>query len=293
MEVIGQLQWLRMVGRLPLPFCIALILLVAAPGPVSADVGPKPDMTVGIYYDGQPLPYESFTAAILSCESGGRPTPAFASWGMPEVPGLEQLDLSDPSGCRWGYPNVPVSVRAADDGGVRFSYMVPSRFRLAIYLPASGKTFLTPPADRHTLRAKFRVDLAADGTARIGPAAQPFWESDWRWDLACLALPLTLAIELFIVLLWARRWSLPARPLLRAGLWANVFSLPAIWFVILAASTLVGGPTAFVALVVLEVLVIPFEALFYRRSGKLPLGNALALAAVANLASFGFGAVVH
>mgnify|MGYP005847529983 CR=1 FL=1 len=283
---------LRLVVRLVLPLCAVLVPL-AAPGLASADVGPKPDVTVGIYFEGQQLPYGAFSAAILSCEPSAGLTPPYASWGMPAMPALAQLDLSDPSGCRWGYPNVPVSVRAAEEGGVRFSYMVPTRFRLAIHLPASGQTYLTPPVDRHTLRAKFRVDLAADGTARIEPAAQPFWESDWRFDLSLIALPITLAIELLIVLLWTRRLDLPARPALGAGLFANILSLPTVWLVVMAISTLMGGPAAFMALAAMEVLVIPFESLFYWRSGKVRLGSALALAAVANLASLGFGAIVH
>ncbi len=77
------------------------------------------------------------------------------------------------------------------------------------------------------------------------------------------------------------------------GALANVLSLPTVWLVVMIVSNFMGGPSGFVALVAMEVLVVPFEGMLYWRSGKLRLGNALALAAVANLASFTFGAVVH
>ncbi|MHB1416243.1 MAG: hypothetical protein ACYC1C_13425 [Chloroflexota bacterium] len=283
----------RLIVRLVVLMGAALAVLLATPLPASADVGPKPDITVAISHEGQPLAYDSFRAAVLSCEDGDRLTLRYADWGMPAVPGLERLDLSDPSGCRWGYPGVPVSAREADGGGVRFSYMVPSRFRLAVYLPMSGQTFLTPPVDRRTLRATFQVDLGADGTATIASGPQPFWETDWRWDLSLVALPLTLGIELLVVLLWTWRLALPARPLVKVSALANVLSLPTVWLVVMIVSNFMGGSSAFVALVAMEVLVVPFEGLLYWRTRKLRLGNALALAAVANLASFTFGAVVH
>ncbi|MHB1415710.1 MAG: hypothetical protein ACYC1C_10685 [Chloroflexota bacterium] len=287
-------RWPVSVARLLIPLCAALLLLVGTTKPAAADVGPKPEVVVGVYFGGQSLPYTQYSAAILSCATGEAGlAPPDPSWGMPAVQGLESLDLSDPSGCRWGYPPTPVSAGEAADGGARFSYMVPSHFRLAVYVPASGQTFLTPPVDRDTLRARFTVDLASDGTATISPAPQPVWESDWRWDLACLALPLTLIVELAIVLLWARRSALPARPLFITGLIANVLTLPLVWLVVLGASYLLGGPAAFVALAFLEVLAVFFEGSFYWKGGKLRLGNALALSMVANLASFTLGALVH
>ncbi|MDA8216485.1 MAG: hypothetical protein M0Z94_02580 [Dehalococcoidales bacterium] len=288
------MRWPVRVGRLLAPLCAALLLLGGTVQPAAADVGPKPEVVVGVYYGGQSLPYTQYGAAILSCATGearlAHPDP---SWGMSAVPGLENLDLSDPSGCRWGYPLAPVSSGPTEDGKVRFSYMVPSRFRLAVYVPASGQTFLTAPVDRDTLRARFRVDLASDGTATISPTPQPVWESDWRWELACLALPLTLIVELAIVLLWARRSALPARPLFITGLIANLLTLPLVWLVVLGVSYLLGGPAAFVALAFLEVLAVFFEGSLYWKGGKLRLGNALALSMVANLASFSFGALVH
>lgn len=107
------------------------------------------------------------------------------------------------------------------------------------------------------------------------------------------ALGLTLAIELAVVAVFAvglRFWPRPAWP--RAfliGAAASLLSHPWAWWA--NTSALVALPFAERALVI-EAVVVAFEAILYALAGGLPWWRAAVVALVANATSFAIGLLI-
>ena len=105
-------HWARLAALLA---CFALILVLPlgpAARPAAADVGPKPQVTVHVTYEGRPVPDSAFQARMLACLPPG----AAPYRDGPSLPGLDQLDLTDPAGCRWQAPSAPVWGGDCTDG---------------------------------------------------------------------------------------------------------------------------------------------------------------------------------
>jgi hypothetical protein len=266
--------------------------LAFLPTPAMADAGPKPEMWVYVTYEGKALPDGKFTSRLLTCQAPGT-EPAWRGGSQPQVPGIDQLGLTGPDGCLWKDPDMLVWGGEGENGRAHFTYMLPSRFRVAIYVPSLDRTFVTPEAERSGMRSRFSINLAADGTARIDPARLPFWESDWTIEGMCLALPLTLVIELGIVWFWSRISRGSWRRLLLICLAVNVVTLPVLWLLTGTMSFFAGGTVALITLAVLEVATFAFESALYWKPGNLRVFSAIALAAVANLSSFLVGLLIH
>jgi hypothetical protein len=107
------------------------------------------------------------------------------------------------------------------------------------------------------------------------------------------ALALTLAIELAVVAAFAmllRFWPRSAWPrAFMVAAAASLLSHPWAWW--MNTSALVMLPF-FERAVVIELAVVAAETMLYALVGGLPLWRALAVAAVANAASFGLGLVI-
>ncbi len=266
---------------------LALLLLALVPTrPAAADAGPKPRLAVHVTYEGRPIE-GPFQARMLTCAPPG----AEPYIDGPRLPGLDRLDLTDPSGCRWQEPSARVWGGECADGECEFGYMLPERFRLAIYLPGEGRLYVTDVAERQGLYDRFEADLSPDGTGHL--RRDSAMARNWTLRGMALALFLTLVLEAVIVLLYAWWRRLPRRRLLGVSLVANALTLPTVWLLAGLAAA-IGGPGAGVgALVALEVVAWLAEGALYAGWAKLALGAAFLLSLVANAASVGLGLLVY
>jgi hypothetical protein len=272
----------------PLAVLLGLTALLAVVGqPVAADMGPKPHMDIHVTYEGGPVPDAAFQARVLTCAAGDEVP---YQKGQP-LPGLEQVELQDPAGCRWQEPDYPVWGGDCTDGRCWFSYRLPPRFRLAVYLPSQDRLFVTDAAERRGIYDSFVADLSPDGTGRLRPATG--LARAWTVQGIAAALPLTLAVETAAILLFAQRRRQPCRRLLLTGLVANLLTLPGVWAVAGLAAMLGGPQAGLVALGLLELGAWEVEGAAYATFGRLSLGAALLLSVIANAASLGLGLLVH
>ena len=168
--------------------------------------------------------------------------------------------------------------------------MLPDRFRLAVYLPGQSRLFVTDAVERQGLYDTFQVDLTADGAGRLRRTSSVRY---WTLGGVAVALPLTLAIEAAVILLYTRLRRLPLRPLLTAGLVVNALTLPGVWIFSGLTAAIVGPGAGVTALAVTEVIAWAGEGAVYASWGRLGLGAAFLLSLIANAASFGLGLFVH
>lgn len=270
-----------------LPLVLVVAALLAYPLDAAADMGPKPQVTVRVAYQGQPVPDPQFTATLLACvEPGSRP---FRQ--VTPVPGRPVL--SDPSGCVWQEPSAPVWGGDCLNGECQFTYMLPERFRLAITLPSQGREYLTDVGEREELVSYFSADLAPDGTGHLERLTTPVLERDWSLGGVGLAVGVTLVAELALAFAYATIVKRPRRRLLLTCLFANLITVPCVWLLAGVFYVFAGATLGFVGLAIGEAGAWLAEGLAYKVWGRLSIGGALLLSLAANAASFGVGLLVH
>ena len=272
---------LRALGAL-----LAICLLL--PSVCLADIGPKPSMTVRLLRNGQPFAAAGIQVRLLACQEG-----TSESWDPEQaLPALDRVDLSDPSGCTWQIPSYPVFTSYAE-GNASFSYMLPERFRVAIYDPAADRLWLSNAAERQGMRTSFRLDLLDDGTAVLYPQKQNILQKSWDLGRMLVALLISLVLEVMLVVsyvLWQRRrWQ----PFVLAAFVGNLISLPVVWLLAGFAYLLIGPAAGVVLLAIGEVLAVFFEAFVYYLICKERFGRVLLLSLAANVLSFTVGLLLH
>jgi hypothetical protein len=271
---------------------LALLLLLCALAvplcPVRADAGPKPSLTLRLYLDGQPLNTADAQVRLLSCLSRDE-TP----YGSDKpLPGLDRLDLGDPSGCLWRDPGA--MVRGGCSNGVcSFSGMLPQRFRAAVYLPAQDRLYVTGAALRQAMHERFAAELQVDGTAVLRADPLPLVGRNWSLPGMGVALLLTLVVELLAIVIYTRLTQRPLRRLLVVGLIANLVTLPGVWLMAGFGYLLLGVEAGLIVLAMAEGLAWLVEAAVYTVAGRISFGQALLLSLAANLASLILGLFVH
>ncbi|MHB1355688.1 MAG: hypothetical protein ACYCZF_06895 [Anaerolineae bacterium] len=267
---------------------VLLLVSLLLPSVCLADMGPKPSMTVRLLRSGQPFSAVGIQLRLLACQEG-----ASEPWNPDQaLPALNRVDLTDPSGCTWQIPSYPV-FSSYTEGTASFSYMLPDRFRVAVYDPAADRLWLSNAADRQGMHTSFQLDLRDDGTAVLVSQQQNILQKSWDIGRMLAALLISLVLELALVVgyvLWQRRrWQ----PYLLAGLIGNIISLPLVWLLAGIAYLLGGSATGLVAMAIGEVLAVFFEALLYCLICKERYGRMLLLSLAANVLSFAVGLLLH
>ncbi len=278
-----------MVRRTVLVVLMAFFGLLLPLSAASADVGPKPTLTLRILREGVPVSDPQMRVRLFACTDPGN---RWSGQGEP-IPGLERFDLSDPSGCVWREAGPGVYGGACSDGECSFSGFLPERFRVAAYLPGEGRTYLTDAAERRAMHERYAVTLAADGTGALRSNPLPIIGRNWSLGGMVVALALTLAVELLVIAGYTRLAHIAARRLLIVGLIANGLSLPCVWLLSGMGYVMAGVEAGLTALVVAEGLAWLVETVIYIVAGRLSLGRALVLSLAANAASVIVGMVVH
>lgn len=265
-----------------------LVICLLVPSVCLADVGPKPSMTVRLLRSGQPFSPTGIQVRLLVCQEEPS-TP----WNSDQaLPILDRVDLADPSGCTWQVPSYPVFT-SYNAGAASFSYMLPDRFRVAIYDPAADRLWLSNAGERQGMHTSFQLDLLDDGTAVLYSEQQNILQKSWELGRILAALTASLVLEVALVvgyILWRRRrWQ----PFIVAAVIGNLVSLPIVWL-LAGFAYFIGGPGAGLVLLALgEVLAVFFEALLYSLICKERFGWMLLLSLAANVLSFTVGLLLH
>jgi len=202
---------------------------------------------------------------------------------------LMQLIPDEEKGCYWAVAPMAWGGEC-ENAHCRFSYALPSKFKLAVYLPSEEEVYLSQEISRENFRSTFEADLISGGNINIVETT-PFLKGDFVRNLIPFgfALFITLILELFVayIFLLIIRFS---KQVLIHVLIANVITLPIVWFVFPLLKI-----EFFMILILAEIFALAFEAyfLYWRNKGKLPLGKSFLLSILMNLASLFVGWFIY
>ena len=270
-------------------FFLLISLIIAIPG-IHADLGPKPTVNIAVTYLGQAVPDNQFVAQMLECGSGGESLQAqgfVACIANPEIcKAFDALNFSDAT-CHWRRAFFAWGGNCKD-GLCTFSYFPPETFRIAVYLPSQHALYVSNVASRDTskLNSEFSLDLQQDGSG-ILRRKLVFWDLG-RFVSFIPAFILTVIIELIVALIYLGVRKLPKNILLTI-FFANLISLPIVWFVISIIPFNVGY-----FILVSEMFAVVFEAwfVFWKHPDHFTFKQALGMSVLTNGASFILGNII-
>jgi len=272
-----------------------LVVLLFLPF-VHADMGPKPNVDITIYYDNT-LVEGSFNAVMLQCAAPGSGS-AYNMRGCDSVinPGsecqLQSLNISD-NECYWAVAPLAWGGQC-ENGKCNFHYFPPNRFRLGIFIPMLNNTFITNAIDRNNFNSLYEVKINSNGDARIRETTFIFNADIVRSFIQ--AFLITVVLELIVALIFTKihRWP---NKFLWYVLLANAISLPIVWFIIpLLKINVVSSLLSFIIVAALyEAFAFIFEAYFLYWTNKefLDLKNAFKLSVAMNVVSLILGGIAY
>ncbi len=271
--------------RRSLPFsAMALMVLVFAASTAVADaIVPKLSDSVVVTdtYEGKPLEEPGAVAALLSLASEEQDP---INMAVP-VPQLDTLKLVDPSGKVWTYAGYLWGGKN-ENGKFRFKGFQPvggkpDQVRVAVYLPSQDKAFLTDISATRPYLDRMTADLHADGTGTL--------RLDWPSVLQHLpflqSFGITLVVELLIVFIYCRRKKLPLFRNIGIGIWANVWTLPVVWFLVIGLQVTLATANEIVLFIGIEAMAALIEGVMYALLGKMGWKSGMFVAFMANAAS--------
>ncbi len=252
-----------------------------------ADVGPKPSVDVAVRRNGVPVADETFYAQMLTCKPPEQRATTECGFKDPVCSRFIALELPEPAeGCTWRLQGPPmVWGGTCQAGQCNFTYFLPERFRLAVYLPAADRLFVSNPVTRTGLRSSYRLDLAEDGVASLIETTALLRRS--HLGGALIALLLSLLIELPLALGFVRLTHSPRRALRGVAI-GNLLTVPALWLIVAA----VPGGAFLLTLALAEVGAVIVEGgiIAGLTRGNMKPALAFAMSLVLNCFSFLLGA---
>ena len=264
-------------------WCIAIVLS-CLPMNASADLGPKPKVDIDIVYNRQKIQDAHFYAKMLECDEKERMQETM-EYGQDSVAQLRISSYDAAAGCYW-QPAPLAWGGQCSDSHCNFGYFPPREFKLAIYIPSLEKTFTTNKITRENFSSRYQVDLFADGIAKITETT-PLWASIHIPEFA-KALIITTILELLVTWIFVAVRKLPRKRILVSVLFANLLSLPVVWFLfpLIDASEMV-------VMVIFELFAVIFEAYFIHHFCKqiIFFRQTLLLSSLNNLISVVLGIV--
>ncbi len=190
---------------------IIFFLLATAiflPGFVLADAPPPPPFTVHYTYEGQNVTDKNFSSVSLACVD---PNSGYAL--NTEIAPQLNINQPDASGkCSW----VPVAKGYCQpDSSCIFSNFLLGEFKLAVYIPSLGKTFVSNIIKREYLGhygsqtpREYYVDLSKDSSVKVNGVLMtdyvvnsPSVPSNFL-ALVILALVATIILEAIVLLVF-------------------------------------------------------------------------------------------
>ena len=271
-------------------FLMCLVLLMALPITVSADMGPKP--SVRIEFTG--IVGETFYGTLLSLRDSTGPASAWN--GNPSYaeyqPGDEGYDI-------WlkfveyedtdGYYFLQRWWACSESNQLNWTYYPPSTFKILLYFPVTDTFYVSPVYERYAFDSYFTVDLSDYDTDQI-LASKSY---DFSGELISLTarIVFTIALELGIALLFGYR----EKKVLAFLAVINIITQVTLNVALNIINYNSGALTFTFSYVLFEILVFAIEAVAYvvllrKFSGKeQKKGRAVGYAFIANVASFALG----
>ncbi len=206
---------------------LTIFLFSLAPGLVPADIGPSPSVDIYVTVNGQSVPDTTFKAKMLTCQTG-----ASQLWDNdPSQLNINEYDSLNK--CYWR-PAKLVLGGDCQNGKCHFSYRLPSKFRLAVYLPSKGRVFLSDEVTRENFRSVFEANVLLDGTIEIQEMSQErsLFIQIISAKTFFIAMVLTLILELIVAFIYGSiTLARTSKKLLSSVSVANIISLPIVWFI--------------------------------------------------------------
>ena len=239
-------------------FAVPLLLMAVlnfSVSPVQADTGPKPGMDFEFDFDGDPL--QIISGQQLECQD---------ELGTDCQP-LEELGPQ-------GFSCTPIGCSSLAYGYAPYHKLVVE------FSDRSRESNVFPTAGFNSI---YKVAVGADSlqVKAAGSNPNPF--------VACVSMPISLAVELVVAAIYLLIFHLPKR-WLGWVLLVNLLTLPLVWF----AFPLLGLPALWIT-ILSEAFVFLVEALLLKlfSGGRLSWTHALALSLVMNAASYGVGLFIN
>lgn len=261
---------------------LAILLLSIVPNLVYADLGPKPSVDIQVTLNGQKISDASFNAKMLSCQKEESQFPT-----SDLIPQLNISEYDSENNCNWR-PAALAWGGNCQNSNCHFSYLLPSEFRLAVYLPSQDKVYLSAKVTRENFRSIFAANLLSDGNINIQETT-PYIQSKSAKTIRTffIALFLTLILELLVALIYVSNTKISKKVLISV-LVANMISLPIVWFVF---------PLLKIILLIIllgEIFAFVFESYFIHLLNKeiISLKKSFVLSILMNLASLVIGGFI-
>ena len=272
------------VRRISLLTIILAILVIASP--LLGDTGPHATVRIRVFYDGQPLSGNIY-ARMLERSDNSESRDVFQ-----DTSGIRHVDSSlavivydSTHACFWK-PARLVSGGMGENGKLYFDYYPPSIFKIAIFVPRLQKVLLSDEIERRHFHSEYQLDISSDGSARITDVTPFFNAHDIITFL--LALLITVILELLVAAIFCSIKKIPKQRVLQLVLFANLISLPIVWFVFpILVDTLV-------VILFAEVFAVVVEAYFVHALAKtaISLAQSFPLSVIMNLVSFVCGGII-
>ncbi|PIZ93138.1 hypothetical protein COX84_06120, partial [Candidatus Micrarchaeota archaeon CG_4_10_14_0_2_um_filter_49_7] len=188
--------------------------------------------------------------------------------------------------CYWHPAQLALGGKCADSR-CNFNYFMPTDFRLAVFLPSTGRLYLSNELTRTEFDSYFQVELNKDGSAGISETRPGSILKNIIYFLPALAI--TVVLELLAAFAYLAFSKLDKRILVSVFL-ANIVSLPIVWFVFPLIS-----PELIIIIIPAELFAFLFESavIYALNHDKLGLKQALLLSLIANAISFVIGGVIY
>lgn len=277
--------------------CAVILLLALLAFPVSADMGPKPSVTVN--FDG--ISGRVCYATLLSTREHDGP---HSVWdGIEEngrndrnYPGELEYDIwkafVDYHECT-GYYFLQRAWRVDETKSFTWGYMPPDTFRILLYFPETDEFAVSGTYERYAFHADYTVDMRdyAIGSGTLPKAVRSY--SYTNEILSLLArIVMTIAVEFAVALLFRYR----SRRQMKIVLVTNVIT-QIVLNVFLNVVNYTSGYLAFILMYInAEIIVFIIEAVIYATilpepaEGEKPKrGKAVLYALIANAVSFALG----
>lgn len=268
---------------------LALLLFAYIPGPprVSADMGPKPSVTVSI----QGLEGRTCYATLLSQRESTGPASAYDGENARYAQGDEgyeiwraMADFQDAD----GFYFLQEFWDCTGTDSFRWGYYPPSVFKILLYFPVEDTFVVSGVCERYAFDSYFTMEL--NGEAAMGEPPLVEKSYDYTWEIVSLLvrIVLTIFLELLVALLFG--WREKRQLLLLAGV--NTATQALLNILLNLANYAQGWMMFLFCYVLLELVVFAVEAVVFSAflprvsRGPVKKGKAVWYAFAANALSF-------
>lgn len=272
-----------------------LVLMILIPTIVKADIGPKPVMDIYVKQAGEPLKDNQFYAQLLACDNEAA---VEIEWHYTHPP-VAKLLIKEYDAARdcWWYTDRLAWGGKCTEGKCTFTYMVPSPFKLAVYLPSEDKVYLSGATSRKGTGMDTVLEANLLPSGGIETKVSPLQVTSRRQSQFIFAVVLTLIIELLAAWLYLKNRIEDKKnrfKILLTVAAGSLITLPVVWFVIPMMSILLGLYTYYVYIVIAgEAFAVLFEGwlIYFVNKNVIPFKEALTLSLVINICSYFIGGV--